>query len=95
MPEDSIKKRSPLSAPTARLLHEHAKALRPVRRHEAPAGLAPVTRRSGSSIRGEVPARGGNKQLKRAFFLAAFAALRDPASRAYYDRKIAEGIRHN
>ena len=38
MPEDSIKKRSPLSAPTARLLHEHAKALRPVRRHEAPGG---------------------------------------------------------
>lgn len=59
------------------------------------AGLAPVTRRSGSSIRGEHPARGGNKQLKRAFYLAAFAALRDPASRAYYDRKTAEGKRHN
>ncbi len=42
------------------------------------AGLAPVTRRSGSSIRGEHPPRGGNKQLKRAFFLAAFAALADP-----------------
>src|SRR3712207_5293115 len=37
------------------------------------AGLAPVTRRSGSSIRGEHPPRGGNKQLKRAFFLSAFA----------------------
>jgi transposase len=59
------------------------------------AGLAPVTRRSGTSIRGEHPSRAGNKQLKRAFFLAAFAALRDPASRAYYDRKIAEGKRHN
>jgi hypothetical protein len=59
------------------------------------AGLAPVTRRSGGSIRGEAPARGGNKQLKRALFLAAFAALRDPASRAYYDRKISEGKRHN
>ncbi|MGC5033374.1 IS110 family transposase [Micromonospora sp. DT229] len=59
------------------------------------AGLAPVTRRSGSSIRGEHPARGGNKQLKRAFFLAAFAALADPASRAYYDRKRAQGKRHN
>lgn len=57
--------------------------------------MAPVTRRSASSIRGEAPARGGNKQLKRAFFLAAFAALRDPASRAYYDRKITEGKRHN
>lgn len=59
------------------------------------AGLAPVTRRSGSSIRGEHPARGGNKQLKRAFFLAAFASLADPVSRAYYDRKRAQGKRHN
>lgn len=59
------------------------------------AGLAPVTRRSGSSIRGETPPRRGNRLLKRAFFLSAFASLADPASRAYYDRKIAEGKRHN
>ena len=59
------------------------------------AGLAPVTRRSGLSIRGEHPPKGGNKQLKRAFFLAAFAALSDPPSRAYYDRKRAQGKKHN
>jgi transposase len=59
------------------------------------AGLAPVTRRSGSSIRGEHPSRRGNKILKRALFLSAFAALRDPVSRTYYDRKIAQGKRHN
>jgi len=59
------------------------------------AGLAPVTRRSGSSIRGEHPPRGGNKVLKRALFLSAFAALSDPVSRAYYDRKIAQHKRHN
>jgi transposase len=59
------------------------------------AGLAPVTRRSGTSIRGEHPAKGGNKQLKRAFFLAAFASLSHPPSRAYYDRKRAQGKRHN
>jgi transposase len=59
------------------------------------AGLAPVTRRSGSSIRGEHPSRRGNKILKWALFLSAFAALRDPTSRAYYDRKIAQGKRHN
>jgi transposase len=59
------------------------------------AGLAPVTRRSGTCIRGEHPPRGGNKALKRAFFLSAFAALRDPDSRAYYDRKRAQGKRHN
>lgn len=52
------------------------------------AGIAPVTRSSGSSIRGEHPARTGNRKLKRAFFLAAFAALHDPTSRAYYDRKV-------
>ena len=59
------------------------------------AGLAPVTRRSGTSIRGEHPSRGGNKHLKRALFLSAFAALHDPDSRAYYDRKRAAGKKHN
>lgn len=60
------------------------------------AGIAPVTRRSGTSIRGERPSRGGNKQLKRAFYLAAFASLRaEPESRAYYDRKRAEGKKHH
>ena len=59
------------------------------------AGLSPVTRRSGSSIRGEHPSRRGNKVLKRALFLSAFAALRDPVSRAYYERKVSQGKRHN
>ena len=59
------------------------------------AGIAPVTRSSGTSIKGEHPARTGNRKLKRAFFLAAFAALHDPTSRAYYDRKRAEGKKHN
>ena len=58
------------------------------------AGLAPATRSSGSSIRGEQPSRRGNKQLKRAFFLSAFAALADPASRTYYDKKIKQGKHH-
>ena len=59
------------------------------------AGIAPVTHRSGTSIRGEHPARSGNRKLKRALFLSAFAALHDPTSRAYYDRKRAEGKKHN
>jgi transposase len=59
------------------------------------AGIAPVTRRSGTSIRGEQASRRGNKILKRALFLSAFAALHDPESRAYYDRKRAQGKRHN
>ena len=59
------------------------------------AGIAPVTRRSGTSIRGEHVARGGNKRLKRALFLSAFASLSHPPSRAYYDRKRAQGKRHN
>ncbi|GJF32575.1 hypothetical protein KNE206_52750 [Kitasatospora sp. NE20-6] len=58
------------------------------------AGLAPVTRASGSSIPGEHPSRRGNKQLKRAFYLAAFASLSQPESRAYYDRKRREGKHH-
>ncbi len=52
------------------------------------AGLTPATRSSGSSIHGEQPSRRGNKQLKRAFFLSAFTALTDPASRTYYGKKI-------
>ncbi|WP_027935924.1 IS110 family transposase [Amycolatopsis sp. ATCC 39116] len=59
------------------------------------AGIAPVTRSSGTSIKGEHPAHTGNRKLKRAFFLAAFAALSDPTSRAYYQRKRAEGKKHN
>ena len=58
------------------------------------AGLAPVTRRSGSSIRGEHSSRRGNKVLKRALYLSAFAALGDPTSRIYYERKKAQGKRH-
>jgi len=60
------------------------------------AGLAPITRRSGTSIRGEHVNRGGNKRLKNALFMAAFTSLRaDPTSRAYYDRKRAQGKKHN
>lgn len=80
----------------ARLLTEVAGKHCPTAGHLAAyAGLAPVTRRSGSSIRGEYSSRRGNKVLKNAMFLSAFAALRDPDSRAYYDRKINQGKRHN
>lgn len=80
----------------ARLLTEVAcRAFASAAHLAAYAGLAPVTRRSGSSIRGEHPSRRGNKTLKRALFLSAFAALRDPISRAYYTRKMSQGKRHN
>ena len=80
----------------ARLLAEVAhKAFASAAHLAAYAGLAPVTRRSGSSIRGEHPSRRGNKVLKRALFLSTFAGLRDPVSRAYYSRKIQQGKRHN
>ncbi|WP_297742656.1 IS110 family transposase [uncultured Tessaracoccus sp.] len=60
------------------------------------AGIAPITRRSGSSIRGEYPSRAGNKRLKNALFYSAWiASTRDPASKTYYQRKRAEGKRHN
>lgn len=45
------------------------------------AGLAPVMWRSGTSIRGDHSAGGGNKVLKPALFLSTFAALEDPLSR--------------
>ncbi len=59
------------------------------------AGLAPVTRQSGKSVNGESKSRRGNHRLKNAMFLAAFASLRSPESKAFYDRKRAEGKRHN
>jgi transposase len=59
------------------------------------AGLAPVSRQSGTSLAGETRSRRGNHRLKNAMFLAAFASLRNPASKAFYDRKRAEGKRHN
>ena len=59
------------------------------------AGLAPVTRQSGKSINGESQSRRGNHRLKNAMFLAAFASLRSPDSKTFYDRKRAEGKRHN
>lgn len=60
------------------------------------AGLAPATRQSGHSIRSEHAPRGGNRRLKSALFLSGFSVLRsDPLSRAYYDRKRAEGKKHN
>jgi transposase len=58
------------------------------------AGLAPVTRQSGRSIKGEQQARRGNRSLRGALYISAFASLRHPASRAYYDRKRAEGKSH-
>lgn len=60
------------------------------------AGLAPVDRRSGRSINSSSPSRAGNHRLKNAMFLAAFVASQhDPAARAYYQRKRAEGKKHN
>ncbi|MDY7104648.1 MAG: IS110 family transposase [Actinomycetota bacterium] len=59
------------------------------------AGIAPVVRQSGTSLRGETKSRKGNHRLKNAMFIAAFASLSAPESRAFYDRKRAEGKRHN
>ena len=60
------------------------------------AGLSPTDWRSGSSIKGAFQHRGGNHRLKNAMFLAAFVATQhDPDARAYYQRKRAEGKKHN
>lgn len=59
------------------------------------AGVAPRTHRSGTSIRGEHHQHGGNTRLKRAMYMTAFTSLKRPDSRAYYDRKRAEGKTHH
>jgi transposase len=59
------------------------------------AGLAPVTRQSGKSVRGERRSVRGNRCLKNALYFAAFNSIRSSeASKAYYTRKRAEGKRH-
>lgn len=58
------------------------------------AGVAPVTRQSGTSQRGERAAHRGNKVLKDALYQAAFASLRHGPSRAYYDKQRARGKTH-
>jgi transposase len=58
------------------------------------AGLAPATRQSGRSIKAEHQARRGNRTLTGALYLSAFASLKHPPSRAYYDRKRTEGKSH-
>ena len=45
-------------------------------------------------ITGEQQAHRGNRSLRGALYISAFASLRHPASRAYYDRKKAEGKTH-
>ena len=59
------------------------------------ASPAPVTHRSGSSIRGERVCRASNKKLKRAMFLICPRPLTDPVSRAYHQRKRDQGKRHS
>ena len=58
------------------------------------AGLGPTPWKSGTSINANRPSRFGNHRLKNALFMAAFASLRHPPSRTYYDRKRAQGKRH-
>ena len=59
------------------------------------AGLVPAANDSGKRVGNHRRMRGGNKTLKKVFYQAAFASLRSsPESRAFYDRKRAEGKRH-
>jgi transposase len=59
------------------------------------AGLVPAARDSGKRVGYHRRMRGGNKTLKRVFYQSAFSSLRGCAeSRAFYDRKRAEGKRH-
>src|SRR5215211_1709100 len=70
------------------------RALESADRLAAYAGLVPAARDSGKRV-GNKRMRGGNKVLKRVFYQSAFASLRSaPESRAFYDRKRAEGKRH-
>ncbi|MDQ0822295.1 hypothetical protein QFZ79_000042 [Arthrobacter sp. V4I6] len=80
------------------VLKSHGRILlcrRPARHHRRlPVAVAPAAGVTvgylHSSIRGDHASRRGNKALKRVLFLSAFASLKDPVCRSYYDRKRAE-----
>ena len=70
-------------------------AFESVDRLAAYAALVPAAHDSGKRVGNNKRMRGGNKVLKRVFYQLAFASLRSaPESRAFYDRKRAEGKRH-
>ena len=59
------------------------------------ARLVPAGSDSGKKTGNDKRMRCGNKALKYFFYQSAFASLRScPESRAFYDRKRAEGKRH-
>jgi transposase len=59
------------------------------------AGLVPAARDSGKRTGNHRRMRGGNKLLKKVLYQSAFSSLRtSPQSRTFYDRKRAEGKRH-
>jgi transposase len=60
------------------------------------AGLAPAPRDSGRRTGNLHRPKRYNRQLQRVFYTSALISIqRSPASRAYYDRKRAEGKRHS
>ena len=60
------------------------------------AGLAPKVRQSGTSVHSVSKPRGGNRRLKRVLVLSASKSIQfSEESRAYYDRKRAEGRSYN
>jgi transposase len=62
----------------------------------AHAGLAPVSQDSGAVSGNHRGARRFHRPLRQLFWMAAFTAIRTcPASRAYYDKKRAEGKGHH
>ena len=71
------------------------RAFESAERLAAYSGLVPAARDSGKRVGNRRRMRGGNKTLKRVFYQSAFSSLRSaPESRAFYDRKRAEGKGH-
>jgi len=60
------------------------------------AGLAPVKKESGTSVKGAKKAKGGNRALKHALVQYAKTSLRhDPVALAYYQKKRSQNKNHN
>lgn len=78
---------------TARTLVElEGKTFTSAAKLAAYAGVAPVTRQSGTSLRHHRRSKRSNATLSNAWFQAAYASLQ--VDRVYYDRKRQEGQDH-
>lgn len=92
----SMKGIGELTAPRAAVEIGDIRRFKSASEFAAYAGVAPVTKQSGTSLRHETRSRRGNHTLKNVLFIAAqVSAFKPGEDKDFYDKKRAEGKKHN